>query len=680
MMTAVKKLFYIFEIILTRYRESVHIIVPHAVFLLFTLICYRIVSFSTAASVVSVRYDLSFAEYLLLSGRGDIILFLAATAVLTIITILSIKRKILPYVCASLFSFILFSFFIFSLDFFRIYETPLHPAFFTSEIKTGLYEMAYSAMHEMSFQAAAAFLSGIIFLIIMTAALIKYRKEETVAGDLIEYFISEKARKLFFPSLIVILLLIQISARATGKTQPEIYKKYNIKIELTELPANPLLNFFGPETGYIYDDISIVRQDGSFSTASLENPGMANYSWLAPRRDKYNIILFFFESTFERYLDIEIDGREVTPVLNRLRREGITMNHHYANYPLSANAMYSVFTGDYGLFSDELMIQHYPGVKIPTLPEILKEYGYANMLIHTGGLAYANQRSFLANRDFDLILEYNDLKDIPPYNQQVGWGVDERAMIEPSLRFIEENSDSPFFISFHPLNPHHPYSYPDESYEIAGDPSRGKDFRERNWLSYLNSLHYADDALGKLLEALEEKGALENTIVFIFGDHGEAFYQHPGNYNHPLFLYEVNVHVPFIIYGPEVLRRSGEIDSITSMVDIAPSVLDLLGIEIPDTMKGYPILSRREEQLALLHTYWNNEFFGVRDCRWKYILATRTGREELYDLETDPGEQDNLVEKKPEIAERYKDFILRARDYYGSSHDDLLKKSGYRIE
>lgn len=680
-MEAVKKFFYIFEIILKRYRESVHIIVPHAVFLLFILIYYRIVSFSTAASVVSVRYDLSFTEYLLLSGRGDIILFLAVASVLSIVTILSIKKNILPYIAAALFSLFLFSFFIFSLDFFRIYETPLHPAFFTGEIKTGLYEMTYSAIHEMSFQAAASFFSGIIFLTIMTIALIKYGKDETFTGDLIEYFLSEKNGNLFLPSLIVILLLIQISAQATGRTRPEIYKKYNIEIELTELPANPLLNFFGPETGYIYDDISIVREEeGAFSTASLENPGMVNYSWLAPRRKKYNIILFFFESTFERYLDIEIDGRKVTPVLNRLKREGITMNRHYANYPLSANAMYSAFTGDYGLFSNELMIQHYPDVKIPTLPEILKEHGYANMLIHTGGLAYAGQRDFLEGRDFDLILEYNDLKDIPPYNQQVGWGVDERAMIEPSLKFIEENSDSPFFISFHPINPHHPYAYPDVSYEIAGDPSRGEDFRERNRLSYLNSLHYADDALGKLLEVLEEKGALENTIVFIFGDHGEAFYQHPGNYNHPLFLYEENVHVPFIIYGPEVLRRSEEINSITSMVDISPTVLDLLGIEIPDTMKGRPILARRAEQLALLHTYWNNEFFAVRDCRWKYILATRTGREELYDLETDPGEHDNLVKKKPGIAERYKDFILKAREYYGSFHDDLLKKSGYRIE
>jgi len=87
-----------------------------------------------------------------------------------------------------------------------------------------------------------------------------------------------------------------------------------------------------------------------------------------------------------------------------------------------------------------------------------------------------------------------------------------------------------------PVNPHHPYEIPDDSFAVAGSP-RGLDGKAAAWVKYRNSLHYADAVLGMLVERMEREGLMDNTLFILVADHGEAFYQHRGNYGHPLFLY-----------------------------------------------------------------------------------------------------------------------------------------------
>ena len=101
-----------------------------------------------------------------------------------------------------------------------------------------------------------------------------------------------------------------------------------------------------------------------------------------------------------------------------------------------------------------------------------------------------------------------------------------------------------------------------------------------------DALLYGDASLGALIDGLRMRGLAENTLWIIYGDHGEAFGQHEGNYGHTFFLYEENIHVPLVIAVPGMVRREIRTTTVTSLVDIAPTVLDLLGLPPQSGLQG----------------------------------------------------------------------------------------------
>src|SRR5437660_8183781 len=99
-----------------------------------------------------------------------------------------------------------------------------------------------------------------------------------------------------------------------------------------------------------------------------------------------------------------------------------------------------------------------------------------------------------------------------------------------------------------------------------------------------------DVSLGTLTDGLRARGLDANTVWVVYGDHGEAFGQHEGNYGHTFFLYDENIHVPFLIAAPGLIRRQERVSKVVGLVDTAPTVLDLLGISPPANYQGRTML------------------------------------------------------------------------------------------
>src|SRR5204862_2845536 len=142
--------------------------------------------------------------------------------------------------------------------------------------------------------------------------------------------------------------------------------------------------------------------------------------------------------------------------------------------------------------------------------------------------------------------------------------------------------------SYLPIAGHHPYTTP------SPGPFPGSKDIDR----YRNALHYADAALGQLMKGLRSRGLDKKTLFVITGDHGQAFGQHDGNFGHTLFLYEENVRVPYLIAAPGLTREGERVARVASVVDTAPTVLDLLGIPAPDGYQGRSLLEGKTD-LAL---------------------------------------------------------------------------------
>jgi arylsulfatase A-like enzyme len=261
-------------------------------------------------------------------------------------------------------------------------------------------------------------------------------------------------------------------------------------------------------------------------------------------------------------------------------------------------------------------------------------------------------------RGFDTL---EDAGDIGGHHQS-SFGVDEPASVDRMLQWVDQvPRGQPFLLTYLPIAGHHPY-----------ETSSPGIFGTRDDFSrYRNAVHEGDTALKRLLDGFHARGLDNRTVWIVFGDHGEAFGQHPGNYGHTFFVYEENVHVPLIIAAPGLLDAQRRVSRTVSLVDIAPTILDLLGIVPPATYQGHSALDARP-RMALFFTDYSLPLAGLVDGHWKAIEDISTGRVQLFDLSSDTVEAHDVSTEHADRAQGYaatlqgwaaaqKDYILTAR-------------------
>jgi arylsulfatase A-like enzyme len=203
-------------------------------------------------------------------------------------------------------------------------------------------------------------------------------------------------------------------------------------------------------------------------------------------------------------------------------------------------------------------------------------------------------------------------------------------------------------LTYLPIAGHHPYD----------TPQRGP-FPETTELGrYRNAIQYGDASLGTLIHEFEERGLNDDTLWIILGDHGEAFGQHEGNYGHTFFLYEENVHVPFVIAAPGKLHGPRRIQHIVSLVDTAPTILDLLGLPVLNGYQGRSMLAA-PRNVAYFFTDYSLHLAGVRSGPYKYIYEQESGRSKLFDLSDDPCELTDIAPREREKVDAFARIVRR---------------------
>src|SRR5262249_55142533 len=141
-------------------------------------------------------------------------------------------------------------------------------------------------------------------------------------------------------------------------------------------------------------------------------------------------------------------------------------------------------------------------------------------------------------------------------------------------------SNRPFFVTYLPIVGHHPYVSPEPGpFHEPGD--RG---------AYKNALHYSDRVLAQIIDGLRARKLADRTLLVLFGDHGEAFGEHEGNYGHTQFIYEENVRVPLVVASLSNGISHARVNRTASLLDLAPTVLDLVGLPTDARSQGHSLL------------------------------------------------------------------------------------------
>ncbi len=532
------------------------------------------------------------------------------------------------------------------LYYFRAFEKPYEPTMMGEGLSSFWKQALLSLIHDVPLTLHAY--GGLLLLLVVLVGLGSHRFElprRTAAGFTRKHALAALG---ILSVLLPIVLVGPALARTTSADGPP-----------PGLRTHPVLLLLATaEPGaHTSEDIrtGALSFDGRALTRSVMHPRVS-----VARGKRRNVVFYFFESTAARYVGLRHNGRPVTPNWDRLRAHAFDASNHYANFPLTVCSLVTVLSSVHDLPTKEWIPYWKPDLPLPALTEVLHEAGYRTAFVQNLDLDSFSHRRYLRNRKIDLLMDgsHVDRSGLKSYFK----GIDDRVLLRPVLEFATRRSDRPFFLAFSPDSPHHPYLIPDRRFAIT-DPSIARNRKEQIYLQYLNSLHFADYVLGEFVAGLDRAGILDDTLLFVFGDHGEAFYQHPNNYLHSIYLYEENVRVPFLIYNRELFRAPYVYRGVSSHVDLAPTLLDLLAIRKPPHYQGVSLLAPHRERAAVLHAHWGDEFIGLRDGKWKYILRPKDGRQELYDLEADPDERRNLAATRSSVAQSLRASTLAAKQH-----------------
>ena len=424
----------------------------------------------------------------------------------------------------------------------------------------------------------------------------------------------------------------------------------------------------------------------------------------ALKKDKPNILFIVFDDLSILLPALEYKHIE-TPNLDRLFNRGVFFNRAYANASLCGPSrtsfmfgLHPTSTGVYGNHSDYRKNESRP----ISWGGYLKNNGYTNFI---RGKIYQNR--YIPYEEWDEAVMYgkdDDAEKIDAYENGLARcaklkcgdeGMDDYQMTTWAVEHLKKSYDKPFLLGVG-LHTTHGSKYAPEKYfkdipldkiklpELHWDdlddvPAKAKAYAksEREFMpaykdgkfpnmvqGYLATLLFTDAQVGRILDALEEGGHADNTIIMAWSDHSIHHGQKLKFAKNSLWRWSAQV--PFSISAPGMTRPDSKCNRAVQLLDIYPTVSELAGLPVPEHCEGtslvpllkdpeaqwsHPVVSVLSKPIGLI--------FSVRTEKWAYLKYVDEG-EELYDLEKDPDELTNLLHKN---APEYKSIVERLQKH-----------------
>lgn len=323
-----------------------------------------------------------------------------------------------------------------------------------------------------------------------------------------------------------------------------------------------------------------------------------------------NIISIHLESMQNFLIGLEFNGEEVTPNLNKLVKKSLYFSNFYSQVSVGTSSD-SEFTLNTSLMptNNGTAFVSYFDREYVSIPKLLKEKGYYTFSMHANNASFWNRDVMHERLGYDRFYSKKDYE----IDEVIGLGLADKSFFKQSIEYIKEinEKDQPYYGTLLMLTNHTPFSDTDKYGEFAVDLKETiiNEDGEKEVVSYpymegtklgnyFKSAHYADQALGEFLEALEENGLMENTVIMLYGDHDarlpKSDYARLYNYDKeaddvlskddPTYIdidtyqYDMLRKVPFIIYSKETENKlHKEVTTVMGMYDVMPTIGNMFG-------------------------------------------------------------------------------------------------------
>lgn len=374
-----------------------------------------------------------------------------------------------------------------------------------------------------------------------------------------------------------------------------------------------------------------------------------------------HVFLVAIESFNSNFVEARTgDGREYTPFFNSLIPRGVYVENFHGNSMESARGqlplLCSLWPSMRGRVFDD-----YRGIRLHCLPEILGENGYRTIFDQGARyLRFEDTGRFMADNGFSVVRAAME-RTAPNRREGAvwGWGLQDDVFFEEFFAFLDSEeaaakkrdpgSDPRYFAFLATISSHFPDNQiPSAQRYLFPSTSGGK-------AGYGNSIYLADRYLRTFFRELRSRPYLKDSIVVLTGDHSFPAGEH-GNAHSQLGFYEEVYRTPLLILWNGRLAARRVRGELWSQIDVAPTILDLLGLDVPNHFLGRSILrgfDPARDRVHLVQPY-DGTYLSVLAGDLKYVLSVATGEEMIFNLRRDPREQRNLIAEyrdSPEIAE-----------------------------
>jgi arylsulfatase A-like enzyme len=390
-----------------------------------------------------------------------------------------------------------------------------------------------------------------------------------------------------------------------------------------------------------------------------------NYLWGAPTlyfpgaQNKKNVLLIGVDTLRADMLTVYGEPQNLTPVIAEFAESSTTFMQNRSQSPWTLPSFSSMLTGGLPSRIGATMLSWSLPDRATSIAEILRDNGYATGAVCSNTYVGNASSGFQQGMD-SFWYSYNVRADVS---------------IQRAEDFINRSKDRDWFCFLHFEDPHTPYTPLPEYAERWCDPAYTGEFKtaftnDADWkfatdippqadIDQVRNLHraeisYLDSSLAELFSFLEENNLMDNTLVIFSGDHGEEFYEH-GAFEHGHTHYDELIKTPLIIHG-EGFPEGENISDPVGNFDIVPTILSWLNIPLPNDLEGVPLQDVVEGSVPADRIIYGEDC--IRGTQKKYALQwpykciyDYSDRSfQLFNLEDDPGELNDISSANPEIA------------------------------
>lgn len=372
-----------------------------------------------------------------------------------------------------------------------------------------------------------------------------------------------------------------------------------------------------------------------------------------------------------------------TPNIDRLAKEGTRFTQAYAGATVCAPSRCTLMTGLHGGHAPvrgNREIKPEGQTPMPadtfTVAHLMKKAGYATGLIGKWGLGHPGSASTPDKMGFDSFFGYNCQRLAHEYYPEYLWRDDKKVMLngkqyshdlfaDEAVAFVKQKREKPFFLFLAFTVPHQKLQVPDLApYDKEAWPE--------NLKTIAAMITRMDRDVGRLMAALKEAGADENTLVFFASDNGAVYrdkqFAHSGPLRgHKRDMYEGGIRTPAIARWPGCVKAGAVSDQVWAFWDLLPTFAELTGQKPPKGLDGVSFLPALLEGKPVEHPPLYFEFHeggfsqAARKGDWKAVRTALGKPLELYDLKTDLGETKDLAAQHPDVVKQFEELLKTSR-------------------